>query len=177
MDQGEYCKDGARRQLYSRNPLRLHSFANRGAIRIVVDEKGLLTEDGCLIPKDALISFVSYPAQVDGDVYSERMKFDPFRFSKEQEEPESTEKLGDKAHAIVTTGPYFLLFGHGKHACQRSFVVDFESKMMITYILTHYDVRLAAEYAGKRPKSAWLAEATFPDSNGKLSVKRKAVVS
>ena len=51
-------------------------------------------------------------------------------------------------------------------------MVDFEFKMMLAYILEHYEVELLPEYGGKRPESKWVMEATMPPED-KIRVRRR----
>ncbi|KAJ8132212.1 hypothetical protein O1611_g1406 [Lasiodiplodia mahajangana] len=65
------------------------------------------------------------------------------------------------------------LRGHGKHACPGRFLVDFELKMIIAYVLMNYDVEFPPEYKGKRPQNHWLTDACFPPEDVRIRVRRK----
>ena len=171
-----------------RETMRINAFGNRSLIRkVMVDD--LTTEDGILLPKGALVSVLAHPAQCDGDVFDEPMKFDPFRFSRIRKQATSgtatptTEKGESKpgpkdgSLTIVSTGPQNLIFGHGRHACPGRFLLDFELKMILAHLFANYDVELLPEYKGKRPESEWVAEAMMPPSQGKIRIKRRAVKS
>jgi cytochrome P450 len=167
----------------SRETMRINSFGNRSLLRKVMVDN-LFTEDGILLPKGAMVSILSHPAQCDGDVYDEPFKFDPFRFSRIREQANSgastptTEdgetKAKDGSLTAVSTGPQHLLFGHGRHACPGRFLLDFELKMILARLFANYDVELLPEYNGKRPEAQWVAEATLPPSTGKIRVRRRA---
>lgn len=75
--------------------------------------------------------------------------------------------------SFVSTGPQFLPFGHGKFACPGRFLLDFEFKMMIAYIVSYYEIEFPVEYKGVRPVSEWMAEATLPPSEGRIRVRRR----
>lgn len=163
-----------------RETLRVHSFANRGLLRMVMADEGLLTEDGVLLPKGCVMSYISHPAQCDGDIFENPLQFDPFRFSRIREQaakaleadPDTKSSSGMK-QTFVSTGPHFLVFGHGKHACPGRFLLDFELKIIVTYILTHYDLELPRQFKGQRPKTSWMSEACFPDSKGAIKFRRR----
>ena len=75
--------------------------------------------------------------------------------------------------SFLTTSADFLPFGHGKHACPGRFLIDFELKMIIAYVLMNYDVKFPDVYGGKRPANRWLAEAYLPPDDAKILVKRR----
>lgn len=150
-----------------RETLRLYSFGNRAIMRkVMVDD--LTTEDGILLPKGAMVSILTHPAQCDEDIYKDPLRFDPFRFSRMRED-------GLANLSFVSTGSQFLPFGHGKHACPGRFLLDFELKMMVAYLLTNYDLELPEEYKEKRPENTWIAEALMPPSEGMIRVKRRNI--
>ncbi|TQN67157.1 Cytochrome P450 monooxygenase tenB [Colletotrichum shisoi] len=157
----------------ARETLRLNSFSGRAVFRKVMVD-GIKTPDGHELPKGTIISFLGQPAQTDGELIEDPLKYDPFRFSRIREDAAAA--AGDEkapAVAFVTTSPEYLPFGHGKHACPGRFLVDFELKMIIAYLLGHYDVEFPAEYNGKRPENYWLAEACFPPDGARVRIRRK----
>ncbi|MCJ1437464.1 hypothetical protein MMC27_006851 [Xylographa pallens] len=161
-----------------RETLRLNSFGNRGLLRkVMVDD--LRTEDGVLLPKGAMVSMLAHPAQSDEAIYAHPLKFDPFRFSRLRESAAD----GSPAHeadtaaglTFVSTGARFLPFGHGRHACPGRFLVDFELKMIVAYLVTHYDFAFVDADHGRRPETRWMAEAMFPPTAGKIKFRRRKV--
>ncbi|KAJ4266123.1 hypothetical protein NW762_004102 [Fusarium torreyae] len=155
----------------SRESIRLCSFGGRAVMRKVLTDN-FKTEDGRHIPKGSIISFMGRPAQTDEAFYEDALKYDPFRFSRAREHAESRD---EKAPAVsfVSTSPDFLPFGHGKHACPGRFLVDFEMKMILAYMLRNYDVKFPDEYEGKRPPNYWLAEANLPPNGVDILIKRR----
>ena len=167
----------------ARETLRINSFGTKAMMRQVMVDN-LMTEDGILLPKGALVSVLAHPAQCDGEIYDEPLKFDPFRFSRLREQASGTAtptSENGEARAVpkdgcltaVSTGPQNLIFGHGRHACPGRFLLDFELKMVLYYLFANYDVELLPEYEGKRPESEWVAEAMMPPSKGKIRVRRR----
>lgn len=171
-DKGEWTKADVSQMIrcdsVMRESLRIHGFGKRSLMRRV--EVPTVTEDGITLPKGALISIFTY-GNMDPDRIEDPTKFDPFRFSRQREEDSSDKSKGSLSY--VTTGVENLSFGHGKHACPGRFLVDFEIKMVLAYLLTNYDIELPAEYNGKRPKGPWVAEAMFAPAEGKIRVKRR----
>ncbi|MCJ1379500.1 hypothetical protein MMC17_002601 [Xylographa soralifera] len=159
-----------------RETLRLNSFGNRGVLRKVM-VADLRTEDGVLLPKGAMVSMLAHPAQSDAAVYDHPLQFDPFRFSRMRESAAdaSPDRDADAAPGLtfVSTGARFLPFGHGRHACPGRFLVDFELKMIVAYLVMHYDFAFVDADGGKRPETVWMAEAMFPPTAGKIKFRRR----
>jgi cytochrome P450 len=154
----------------ARETLRTNSFGSRAILRKVM-KKGVITEDGTELPKGAVISILAHPIQHSEELFEKPYCFDPFRFSRLRESAET--KTGNLN--FVSTGPQFLPFGHGKHACPGRFLVDFELKMIMAYVLMNYDIKYPDEYQGKRPPNRWLTEANMPPVGARIMVKRRKV--
>jgi cytochrome P450 len=151
-----------------RESMRWHTFGNRSLMRMVVVD-GLRTEDGVALPKGALVSVLMHPVHRDEDAFEEASRYDPLRYARLRSRSEA--KAGNLS--FVTTGPQFLPFGHGKHACPGRFVVDLEFKMLVACLLHNYDVKLPDEYGGRRPENVWVAEATMPPKDARIMVRRR----
>ncbi|KAL4812992.1 cytochrome P450 [Aspergillus spinulosporus] len=156
----------------ARETLRCHSFGGRAVLRKVLVD-GVTTDAGLALPKGTLFGFLSQQAHMDEETYDDPLKYDPFRFSRVREAANDPAKIGSLS--FVSTGPNYLPFSHGKHACPGRFLVDFELKMIIAYVLRNYDIRFPEEYQGKRPANRWVAEAVFPPSGARVLVKRRRV--
>ncbi|KAL2822403.1 cytochrome P450 [Aspergillus granulosus] len=152
----------------ARETLRCQSFGGRAVFRKVMTD-GVETDTGVKLPKGCIISFLSQPAHADEAKYDDPLKYDPFRFSRIREADAS------KANTLsfVSTSPDHLPFGHGKHACPGRFLIDFELKMIIAYVLMNYDVKFPEEYHNKRPENKWMTEAIVPPPGVKILIKRR----
>jgi cytochrome P450 len=179
---GNWTKNGVAKMLRTdsvlRESMRLNAFGNRAMIRKVIDPKGLITEDGHLLPNGSTLSILSHPIHNDDEVFGNAGKFDPFRFSRIREAanqgPGMEGSKGDPSNlSFVATGPTYLPFGHGKHACPGRNLVDFELKMILGEIVMKYDIELAPEYNGMRPEGVWITEAVMPPFGAKIRVRRK----
>lgn len=157
----------------SRETLRLNSFGARAVFRKVLVD-GVVTDQGVRLPKGSLFTFLSQPAHMDEDNYEDATKYDPWRFSRVRDAADG-EAGGSKGALLgfVTTAPDYMPFSHGKHACPGRFLVDFELKMIISYVLMKYDIKFPEEYGGKRPENHWVAEALFPPAGAEILVKRR----
>ncbi|KAL6416303.1 putative cytochrome P450 [Ilyonectria robusta] len=154
-----------------RETLRLQSFGGRAVLRKVMVE-GYKTPSGYSLPKGTIISFLGQAAQTDADSIDDPLKFDPFRFSRLRDEAASKNEPPPPV-SFVATGPKYLSFGHGKHACPGRFLIDFELKMIIAYVLGHYDIEFPSNYNNQRPANYWVAEAVFPPKGARLMIKRR----
>lgn len=157
----------------ARETLRLHSFSNRGLFRKVMVD-GIVTEEGIELPKGALVSFLGHPLQCDPDTFDNPFHYDPLRFSRAREATADADgKPGLTNLSFVSTSPEHLPFGHGSHSCPGRFLVDFEVKMIISKILSQYDVEFPPDYNGERPANFWLTEAFTPPPGARLRVKKR----
>jgi cytochrome P450 len=158
-----------------RETLRLNAFGARNMLR-KVKVNGLRTEDGILLPKGSDVSILSFSVHNDSELFDDPFKFDPFRYSRIREASLSPGN-GNGAPAtnlsFVSTGKEFLPFGHGKHACPGRYLVDFELKMILAYILLNYELEFPVEYQGKRPEVSWIAEVLMPPNGAKIRVRRR----
>jgi cytochrome P450 len=155
-------------------------FGNRGLLRKVMKD-GVVTDAGVPLKKGSIVAFLANQSQMDPAKFDNAGKFDPWRFSRplQQNADDRTAEEKKKAGgydstAFVTTSPDYLAFGHGKHACPGRFLVDFELKMIVAYILKHYDLKFPAEYEGKRPSNRQVAELTAPPKGVKIMIKRRS---
>ncbi|KAK8033499.1 hypothetical protein PG991_002897, partial [Apiospora marii] len=160
----------------ARETLRLDSFSNRFQYRkAIVDH--LVTEDDITLPKGALISMLGRPAHRNAEYLpDEPDKYDPFRFSRAREAAAAVDADGKPCLQNLTfvgTGPQHLPWSHGKHSCPGRFLVEFELKMIMAYLLQNYDIEFPSEYEGRRPPNYWMGEAAFPPADAKIRVKRR----
>ena len=76
--------------------------------------KDFTFSDGTIIPKGTHVAAVAQPVHMDGKIYEDPLRFDPFRFV------ETRKGVDDARDAIknrlATTSTQYLLFGHGRHA-------------------------------------------------------------
>ncbi|GFF55814.1 ent-kaurene oxidase [Aspergillus udagawae] len=142
-------------------------FGNRGLLRKVMKD-GVVTDAGIPLKKGTIRD----PAKFD-----QPEKFYPWRFSRpiERERRANGDSLKAAYHqnSFMSTSPDYLPFGHGRHACPGRFLVDFELKMIVAYILKHYDIEYPPEYKGKRPPNRQVAELQAPPAGVKIIVRRR----
>ncbi|KAM7215930.1 pisatin demethylase cytochrome P450 monooxygenase [Rhypophila decipiens] len=173
---GVFSKAAAAKMIHTdsvmKESLRTHPFGTRAMIRKVVAREGVKTPDGHVIPQGATTSVLSWHVHQDPDLYENPTRFDPFRFSRQRKKPGVD--LSGNGLAFVSTGPMYLPFGHGKHACPGRFLVDVEIKMILHHVLQVYDVALLPEHNGVRPETPWVTEAMMPPTGVKLRFTRRS---
>ncbi|KAL1792320.1 hypothetical protein ACET3X_008827 [Alternaria dauci] len=76
----------------------------------------------------------------DPAIYPDPDKWDPYRFFNLRSDP----ARGEYAQ-LVATGPDYLAFGHGEHACPGRFFAAHELKVAVCHLVMKYDWRLAPE--------------------------------
>lgn len=159
----------------ARETLRVHTFLGRAVDRIVIAKEGLVTEDGMRLPPGAKVSVLAYQVQTDAEKFQNPLKYEPFRFSRSREaaaDP-SSGKPGLNNLAFAATSAEYLPFSHGRHACPGRFMVDFEFKMTLAYLVRNYHLEFPESYGGKRPPNTWFAGFGIPPLSAKIRVKRK----
>jgi cytochrome P450 len=163
-----------------REALRINTVPTRAIVRKVLVD-GLVTDAGLKLPKDSLISFVSQPMHTDPERWTDPDTYDPFRFVRlreEEEEGRKAQALPEDAggqfnpHSFLSTAS-LLVFGRGKNACPGRFLMDFQLKMVINYIVSNYDLRFAEQEPIERPPLPWTLEFIFPAKGVKFNVKRR----
>ena len=163
-----------------RETSRLHAYTNRVLQRKIVADD-LVTPDGDAIPQGSYISFLAYPPQVDPNTYPDPLTYNPFRFvrktsftSSTTKETDSEKGEGASGHkSFVTTGPGFLFFSHGKHACPGRFMVDAELKIIISQIVSNYELKFPDSYHGKRPPVEWQGGVATPPEHANILFRRR----
>lgn len=162
-----------------RESMRVSTFMTRGVLRKVVSPHGVPNEEeGWTAKQNARIGVDVWSVHHDPDIYPNPNFYDAFRYSRPREEFEKTgneledqaELLKLKGTGMITTGPTFLPFGHGRHAwyveCRKRletyeliihhspgrFFASHEIKMLLAYMVMNYDV----QHLAVRPANKWL---------------------
>jgi len=139
-----------------------------------------------VIPQGMMLSWGSMAVARDEEVYEDPLSYDPFRFWRIREAASasataSASKDGqgqgqgsrEALSSFVATSLTHMPFGHGKHACPGRFLIDVELKMVMAYLVMHYDLAFPEEYGGKRPENRWLAEGEMPPVGARIRARRR----
>lgn len=108
---------------------------------------------------------------MDAAIYSSPDMFDGFRFSKlhEQQYGDDSSMNGMPFQLVTTTADY-LVWGYGRHACPGRFFAAVVVKMMLAYVVLHYDVRFQD---GTRPKDVIVGTNYLPDPDAKILFRKR----
>ncbi|KAF5560549.1 gibberellin cluster-C13-oxidase [Fusarium napiforme] len=92
--------------------------------------------------------------------------FDGFRYAKLR-----SIKGQESHHKAATTGPDYLVFNNGKHACPGRFFALCEIKMILIELLANYDIRLEGGKPG--PELMRVGTETRLDTEACLEIRRR----
>jgi len=134
--------------------------------RVTLQDKTF--SDGTTVPRGTALAVAVQNAHLDEKIYSDALKFDPFRFVKLKEK-DTTGRRFD----MVTTSIDSLAFGHGRHACPGRYFAACELKLMLAYLVMTYDVKL--ENDGVRPEDMWVVTTCVPNPNAKVLFRRRVL--
>lgn len=152
----------------AKETLRVHTFLGCAMERLIIAPEGLTTLDGIHLQQGTKIAILAHQSQADPSSFKDPLKYDPFRYSRQREA-----KAGLNNLSFVSTSSEYLPFNHGKHACPGRGLVDFQFKMMLSYVVRNYDLEFPESYEGKRPANTWFAEFGIPPLAAKIRVRRK----
>ena len=125
--------------------------------------------DGTEIPVGTNLSVSITHTHLNPDNYEDPSKFDGFRFCRMKDSAEAA-GFPDKKFDMVSTSLQFLAFGYGRHACPGRFFAAAELKMMLAYIITTYDLKLAD---GVRPPDVFILQTCVPNPNAEILFRRR----
>ncbi|EUC34853.1 hypothetical protein COCCADRAFT_35553 [Bipolaris zeicola 26-R-13] len=166
--------DSAIREAQRKSPIGLTL-----STRKIVAHNGVTAPNGTHFPYGTLLSCPWMPIAGDETIYDNPGEYDAFRYSRpmeeyaklSEEERKDVDVLSIKQKALVTTSFEHLQFGHGRHACPGRFLAAHELKIIISYLLLHYDFKPLAE----GPKILWVIRYHVPLSVQIETRRRKAV--
>jgi cytochrome P450 len=132
--------------------------------RIVTNPKGLKLPSGHVIPYGMRIMVRAHALNMDPNLWPNPGVFDGFRFSKLRS------KAGNEyKYQHATTGTDNINFGHGVWACPGRHFASSQMKVVMAYLLRHYDIKLPDGV--ERPKPQHFGMAIVPDTVAQVLVK------
>ncbi|KAJ4390619.1 hypothetical protein N0V93_004215 [Gnomoniopsis smithogilvyi] len=156
-----------------RESSRLNTLTAVALRRVVVAEDGLTTPSGVHIPCGNLCAVPSLAVLTDSDKYPSPDVFDPFRFVDLREKVNTGERLPDHMErarmSFPATSNDYLAWGNGRQACPGRFFAAAELKLMLAYVLLHYDF----EMLPKRSPDSWVGILRIPSPSAKVRVRRR----
>ena len=124
--------------------------------------------DGNFLPAGSFISMPTYCIARDANFYESSLTFKPFRFyAMRQENSEESNH-----HQFTSTSTINLAFGHGKWSCPGRFFAACEMKLILAYLLHHYDFRYP-ENQIQRPENTYVDERIWPSKTQLIGFRRR----
>ncbi|KAL4884492.1 cytochrome P450 [Aspergillus karnatakaensis] len=157
-----------------RESMRVSDFAHIQIPRVVANPNGVdlkTTGDQPLhVPPGVKLCVPAHSIHRDPEFYIEPLSYNAFRFVTEP----STDSSGvsespSKRPSLATTTNSFLVFGHGRHACPGRFFAALIMKLILAYIVQHYDVARLTQPVEKQVQVG----TTRPDASLRLTVRRR----
>ncbi|KAJ4296101.1 hypothetical protein N0V88_004803 [Collariella sp. IMI 366227] len=134
-----------------RESARLNTLVAVGLRRRVVAKEGVTTPSGVHIPYGNICAVPSLGVLTDDAKYPAAGEFHPFRFVELRQQINSGNRPEDHVQrsrmSFPATSCDYLAFGNGRQACPGRFFAAAELKLMLGYMLLHYDI----EMLDKRP--------------------------
>ena len=125
-------------------------------------------KDSITIPAGTIISVPANAIANDPNLYTRPEEFNGFRFVEGS-------KSGTPVN-FVTTNSSNLNWGYGKHACSGRFFASYEIKIIMAYLLLHYEFKFPDEVT-ERPKNLNFELQSAPDPNVKVLFRRRKDVA
>lgn len=150
-----------------RESQRMNSIVTIASPKPVCNKAGVTTPSGVHLAYGSYVAILSYPILNDPNIYPEPEKFEPFRFAKAREEAgEIMDKARQGWTSVTRT---YTAFGTGLHACPGRFFAANLLKVMLSYLILHYDL----EKLPSRPKNSTFSVSMFPPLRATVRFKRR----
>lgn len=133
--------------------------------RIVTSKEGLKLPSGHVIPHGERIMIRAHTLNLDPELWESPEKFDGLRFEKLRLMPGNALKY---QHA--TTGVDNINFGHGVWACPGRHFASSQMKVVLAYLLRHYDTKLE-DGDRKKSRQQHFGLAIVPDTESRVLLK------
>lgn len=155
-----------------RESMRVSNFGSLAFPRRVAAQNGI-DVSGVHVPKGAWMQVPMHNIHTDEDNYADATQFRPFRFAGPY--APNADAAGEKQSndqpqkSLVTLDETFLTFGYGRFGCPGRTFGAHIMKVMLAYILEHYDV----EHMDARPHIITLMEFRFSSPSTKIRIRRR----
>lgn len=161
-----------------RESMRVGDFSSSAARKVVAKEGMYDAVEGFTAPYDSTVAILSWNRHHDPEVYSKPDEFDAFRFSRPREEYEARQ-IAEKGReewlnlqnlSMTSVGKDNLSWGMGRHSCPGRFFAQQELKLLLSYLVMHYEV----EQLAARPANVGVGGSGMPPATSTIRVRRRA---
>ena len=131
--------------------------------------EGIDLSDGTHLPHGTKVLSPLAGVARDDRYYASANTFDPFRFFRMRKQSDEDANRWQLTSISDTS----LNFGAGKHACPGRFFAGNEIKMVLSYLLLQFDLKL--KDGQERPKAMTLMMTKTPNPKGEVLFRRRSV--
>ncbi|KAF9047872.1 cytochrome P450 [Panaeolus papilionaceus] len=149
---------------FIRESQRLHAGGQIALTRQAVQD--FTFSNGVTIPKGTTVSVTAISRHLDESIYPDPNTFDPLRFVKMASNPEFSKKAD-----ITAVGLDLNVFGYGRHACPGRFFAAVAMKLILAYMVTHYDLKFPKD--GGRPSDLIVGINVLPNPFAKVLFRKR----
>lgn len=164
--------------------MRLGELNAFGIQRLVVKQDGIESPiSKTYLPEGTTVGIPNRAIHSDSRLYPNPDAYQPFRFSDlrntsstvvaEESQAGKTPTIPYTAKlSMATTTPAYLPFGHGRHACLGRFFASNELKLLLAYIVQHYELQTIEQ----RPEREWIGSMRICPMKNTIRVRRREPV-
>ncbi|KAF9007208.1 cytochrome P450 [Cyathus striatus] len=145
---------------------RLMPLSNLQPVRMILKDYTL--DDGTFLPGGTGVTFRTDSVHLDNAVYPHPDRFDGFRFY--------NMNLQGQKNNITTPSRNLIMFGFGKHACPGRLIASLELKLLLSYLLLNYDIKVGKRNnkSGFLPKyDIFNGNAHVPKDIGEILIRKR----
>ena len=137
--------------------------------RRITARRGLTLSNGLHLRQGTHVAVAAHQLSLDPSIWDKADEFHGLRFSDLRT---ASSENANKFQFASTDPAHSLNFGYGNHDCPGRFFASTEIKLILAYLLRHYDMKAPSEWDG-RPKTAMFAQRISPDGNANIMMRRR----
>lgn len=131
--------------------------------------KPIVLKDGTTIPSGTILCVPNYVLEQNQGLWSNPGEFDGLRYYNLRQ----TVAKESFRHQLFECSTDSMSFGYGSHTCPGRFFATNELKLIMAYIIKHFDIELKEKSKG-RPANLRIAVELRPDQTAQVMFKRIA---
>ncbi|KAK0220338.1 cytochrome P450 [Armillaria fumosa] len=128
--------------------------------------KDFVFSDGTVVPAGNHIAVATQSIHMDEGKYDDPLEFKPWRFHDMRKEDGKSNR-----HQMINLDIDYVVFGNGRPACPGRFFAVNELKILMSYVLVNFDVKM-----DKVPEAGWFLSDRFLNPDSKVLFRKRATV-